>query len=603
MSVRSETNHCPQCGRPIPAEAPQGLCPKCLLRQASALTEPGNSAASRAALPAHEDLVAAFPHLEILELIGQGGMGLVLKARQPRLDRLVALKILPQSLAADPAFAERFTREGRILARLNHPNIVTIHDFGQANGFFYLLMEYVDGVNLRQSMQAGRFTPAQALAVVPKICEALQFAHNEGILHRDIKPENILLDSKGRVKIADFGIAKLVGANIQPLTRSLSVPLGKGGAPAPTEGALPQVTLTAAGQALGTPQYMAPEQLEHPEDVDQRADIYSLGVVFYEMLTGELPLGRFAPPSEKSEADPRLDEVVLHTLEKERERRTQTAGEVKTQVEAIAGNSTVPAATKANPKSTSANAPGRMRARRTVWVAGVALLVLLAGVAVLMPSKVVPPRNDALVSQGPREVIGDMIRREVGRQLREAGASYDELQVTVAEDRESATPFKVRYQGLRNFTAPDGTTLAGNGQFIMEEVGSGQWQGTLGGKQFTVLAGSRDNIDLPFVNDPPVIGTWESVDLIANPADFDPDKPAWKDDLSFAGLSFLEGGKTSQPWLTWTKGVVLHHGDKTASHYEIRELNGKPYLFFEWKSGDVTISGMKPHYYVLKKKL
>src|SRR5438445_9025767 len=193
-------------------------------------------------------------------------MGFVFKARQSKIERLVALKILPRSLAADPAFAERFTREGRVLARLNHPNIVTVHDFGQANGFFYLLMEYVDGVNLRQAMRAGRFTPEQALAVVPKICDALQFAHNEGILHRDIKPENILLDAKGRVKIADFGIAKIIG----------------------TESVLSPQRAEAAQEhkftgVIGTPQYMAPEQLENPRKVDQRADIYSLGVVFYEM--------------------------------------------------------------------------------------------------------------------------------------------------------------------------------------------------------------------------------------------------------------------------------------------------------------------------------
>ncbi|MEI7937908.1 MAG: serine/threonine-protein kinase [Verrucomicrobiota bacterium] len=324
MSTISELKRCPKCGGPIPAEAPQGLCPRCLLQQVCVPTEPGNSASAKSAPPTHEELAAAFPQLEILELIGQGGMGFVFKARQPKIERLVALKILPQSLAADPAFAERFTREGRMLARLNHPNIVTLHDFGQAGGFFYLLMEFVDGVNLRQAMKVGRFTPAQALAVVPMICEALQFAHNEGILHRDIKPENILLDSKGRVKIADFGIAKLVEAEESPLGQ-----LG-------TAGPVPVANLTKAGKVLGTPQYMAPEQLEHPQDVDQRADIYSLGVVFYEMLTGELPLGRFAPPSEKSTVDPRVDEVVLRTLEKERERRTQTAGEVRTQVETIA---------------------------------------------------------------------------------------------------------------------------------------------------------------------------------------------------------------------------------------------------------------------------
>jgi predicted Ser/Thr protein kinase len=237
-------------------------------------------------------------------------MGLVFKARQRKLDRSVALKLLPQKPGADPAFCERFRREARVLARLSHPNIVAVHDFGEAGPFFYLLMEYVDGVNLRQAMQSGRFTPAQALALVPKICDALQYAHEEGVLHRDIKPENLLLDMRGRVKIADFGIAKLLGET-------------------------KDITLTASGSAIGTPHYMAPEQLERPQEVDQRADVYSLGVVFYEMLTGELPIGRFAPPSEKAPIDPRLDRVVLRSLEKERERRYQSAGDVKTQVEKI----------------------------------------------------------------------------------------------------------------------------------------------------------------------------------------------------------------------------------------------------------------------------
>src|SRR3989442_10274164 len=175
---------------------------------------------------------------------------------------------------------------------------------------------FVDGVNLRQAMRMGRFTPAQALAVVPHICEALQFAHNEGILHRDIKPENILLDSKGRVKIADFGIAKLLG---EPHT---------------------DATRTGSGATLGTPHYMAPEQLERPGEGDHRADIYSLGVVFYEMLTGELPLGKFQPPSQKVQGDVRLDEVVLHALEKEPARRYQQISQVKTAVDTISGSAT-----------------------------------------------------------------------------------------------------------------------------------------------------------------------------------------------------------------------------------------------------------------------
>ncbi len=129
----SKPKHCPKCQAPLPADAPQGLCPKCLLAAASVPTEAGQPA-GRPAPPSIGEIAAAFPQLEILEFIGQGGMGFVFKARQPKLDRLVALKILPQSLAADPTFAERFNREAKLLARLNHPGIVTVHDFGVATG-------------------------------------------------------------------------------------------------------------------------------------------------------------------------------------------------------------------------------------------------------------------------------------------------------------------------------------------------------------------------------------------------------------------------------------------------------------------------------------
>ncbi|MEY2407393.1 MAG: eukaryotic-like serine/threonine-protein kinase [Verrucomicrobiota bacterium] len=309
MSNTARLDSCPKCGASIPAGAPQGLCPRCILIGAATATDTGIAATATSEIPSRDRIAAAFPQLEILELIGRGGMGFVFKARQPRLDRFVALKLLPDKLARDPRFAERFNREGRVLAKLNHPNIVSVFDFGSTEHFYFLIMEYVDGVNLRQAMQAGRFSPAEALVIVPKICEALQYAHGQGVLHRDIKPENILLDSRGHVKIADFGIAKLVGEET------------------------PDISLTATGAALGTPHYMAPEQFEKPFDVDHRADIYSLGVVFYEMLTGELPIGRFAAPSSKTPVGANVDEVVFRTLEKDRERRYQSAGEMKTQVE------------------------------------------------------------------------------------------------------------------------------------------------------------------------------------------------------------------------------------------------------------------------------
>jgi tRNA A-37 threonylcarbamoyl transferase component Bud32 len=310
MNTESNNKTCPKCGSTIPPEAPQGLCPKCVMSGVFPEESAGALELTAEDIPSIERVAAAFPNLDEFELVGRGGMGIVFKARQPHLDRQVALKLLPDKLAADPQFAERFNREGRVLARLNHSNIVSVYDFGQTEHFYYLMMEYVDGVNLREAMRAGQFSPAEALAIVPNICEALQYAHDQDVLHRDIKPENILLDTQGRAKIADFGIAKLLG-----------------------EDAAANVTLTMTGVSLGTPHYMAPEQLEKPADVDHRADIYSLGVVLYEMLTGELPIGRFEAPSSKTPVGAGVDEVVFRALEKNRERRQNSAEELGTQVQ------------------------------------------------------------------------------------------------------------------------------------------------------------------------------------------------------------------------------------------------------------------------------
>jgi len=313
----SESNRCPRCGATLPPGAAPEACPKCLIGIGLEETEPGGETqtshgAPRWSAPQPEEIASDFPHLEILEVLGQGGMGVVYKARQKSLDRLVALKILAVPSDAGPGFAERFAREARALASLSHPSIVTVYDFGQAGGRYYLLMEYVDGANLHQLIRGGEIDPRQALRIVSQICDALQFAHDAGVVHRDIKPENILVDRKGRVKIADFGLAKILGQTGDDLR------------------------LTDAQQVMGTAHYMAPEQIERPLEVDHRADIYSLGVVFYELLTGELPIGRFQPPSRKIEVDVRVDEVVLKTLAKEPQLRYQNASEIKTDVEVIA---------------------------------------------------------------------------------------------------------------------------------------------------------------------------------------------------------------------------------------------------------------------------
>jgi serine/threonine protein kinase len=321
-------NVCHNCQAPIAADAPRGLCPACLIKVALATGSAAGPEKPFFTPPSVEELGQKFPQLEIIALIGRGGMGAVYKARQKELDRLVALKILPPGIGDDAGFAERFTREAKALAKLNHPGIVTIHDFGRADGLYFFVMEFVDGVNLRQLLAGGRVSPREALAIVPEICDALQFAHDQGIVHRDIKPENILLDRRGRVKVADFGLVKIITTDIPSAGQTDGVSAKKG----------PETTasLTGRGKVLGTPDYMAPEQVKHPEEVDHRADIYALGVVFYQMLTGELPGQRIEPPSRKIQIDVRLDEVVLRALEAAPDLRYQQVSEVKTNLETIA---------------------------------------------------------------------------------------------------------------------------------------------------------------------------------------------------------------------------------------------------------------------------
>lgn len=330
---------CPQCGSPLSASGElEGLCPFCLLgHDLGAQTAPSRAeivntgtGAERPDAPSIESIQADFPGLQILEQIGRGGMGVVFRAKQRRLDRMVALKLLAPEVAEDPTFAERFLREARAMARLNHPNIVTVYDFGESGGRFYLLMEFVDGVSLRELLQGERLRASEAMAIIPKICAGLQYAHDQGIVHRDIKPENILLDRSGDVKLLDFGLAKLVGSEARGYT------------------------LTRGSQVMGTPQYMAPEQIKRPLEVDHRADIYSLGVVFYEMLTDGLPVGRFKLPSEKVQVDVRIDEVVMRAMENEPEQRYQRIAELNDEVTnitrtAVDPNAVAPASDAATP--------------------------------------------------------------------------------------------------------------------------------------------------------------------------------------------------------------------------------------------------------------
>ena len=334
--MTNDVKKCPECGGGL---TPGDPCPACMLGIGleSLSRETAAGTAATWTPPSIAELAGRFPELELLELIGRGGMGAVYKARQRALNRLVAVKILPPEIGQKPAFASRFVREAQALARLNHPNIVAIYEFGERDGLYFFIMEFVDGVNLRQLLETARVSPREALAIVPQICDALQCAHDQGIVHRDIKPENLLMDRQGRIKIADFGLAKLIQENGGELP---VVPLAGG-------------TETLA--AVGTPSYMAPEQISQPGAVDHRADIYALGVVFYQMLTGELPGKELKPPSQRVQIDVRLDEIVLRALAKKPEFRYQQASVLKTQIETFAADQgkVPPVPTPAVPVATS----------------------------------------------------------------------------------------------------------------------------------------------------------------------------------------------------------------------------------------------------------
>lgn len=314
---------CSQCGQAIPKEGKSGdICTACQERLESEQVTlvDQDSCERRGNEPLIQELAPHFPQLEILDLLGQGGMGYVFKARQVSLDRLVALKILSPELCHDESFAQRFSQEARSLAQLHHPNIVAVHDFGKAGPYFYLLMEFVDGQDLRGLLRGRQVDLRSTMKFIPEICSALQYAHDHRIVHRDIKPENILINVAGTIKIADFGLSRL--------------------ADNPLENRLTQV-----GSVVGTPRYMAPEQFDAPDEADHRADIYALGVVFYELLTGDLPVGSFDPPSVKAKTDERLDAVILRALANRPADRYEKASDIGLDVENISGLvSQVPAA-------------------------------------------------------------------------------------------------------------------------------------------------------------------------------------------------------------------------------------------------------------------
>lgn len=263
--------------------------------------------------PSVEEIQAVLPQYTVELMLGRGGMGAVYKATQNNLRRPVAIKVLPADLGgeSDAHFAERFKNEALTMARLSHPCIVDVHDFGQtSNGLLYIVMQHVEGTDLEQLLAtAGRLSEDQTLSIIGQVCDALAYAHKNGVVHRDIKPANILIDREGGVKVADFGLAKVNDSALASFTKTNVV--------------------------MGTPDFLSPEALLSGIPLDGRADLYAVGVMFYQMLTGEIPRGAWTLPSSKVGSDPRLDAIITRAMQADRALRHQTAAELRQEINTI----------------------------------------------------------------------------------------------------------------------------------------------------------------------------------------------------------------------------------------------------------------------------
>ena len=255
--------------------------------------------------PSVEELQERFPNHTIESFIAQGGMGAVYLATQTSLDRPVAIKILPQEFGEDEDYRVSFETEAKAMARLNHSNLVGIYDFGDIDGMLFIIMEYIPGRSLFDTAHGQQVDQVEAATLIAEMCHGLDHAHSAGMLHRDIKPANVLIDDEARPKIVDFGLAR---------------PLGEE---------------QSDGVVFGTPGYTAPEVLTNPFAVDQRSDIFSMGVMLYEMLTGHLPGNPIIPASSVSHSDVRFDAILNKAIHPDPDQRYKTAGEMAVALEEL----------------------------------------------------------------------------------------------------------------------------------------------------------------------------------------------------------------------------------------------------------------------------
>ena len=375
---------CSGCGATYAETEAEGHCPVCLMAclkpelidgvdddedetipQPFAVASAADS--TRWEPPAPAELAGLIPGYEFQAFLGRGGMGAVYKGTQLRLQRPVAIKMMRRGAGGPVDFEARFEREAKSMAKLHHPNIVSVFDYGEAGAhYLYIAMELVDGADLMSLIHSGSVTQELALNLLPQICDALQYAHDHGIVHRDIKPGNIMITRGGQVKVADFGLARSFDAL--------------------------QGSETIGDARILTPDYAAPEQFDPQATVDHRADIYALGVMIYQMITGQLPRGAWKAPSQRAAVTAQWDGIVSKALQTDPDERHQSASEVKTEVAFIHAGVLERGAHEAPPtgdKSTAGFRPGRR------WLYVLVLLSLSAlGLALLLPGWRSPPTQN-----------------------------------------------------------------------------------------------------------------------------------------------------------------------------------------------------------------
>ncbi|MEO7319490.1 MAG: serine/threonine-protein kinase, partial [Chthoniobacteraceae bacterium] len=319
--------------------------------------------------PSDAEAARLFPQYEMHGLAGRGGMGAVYRAHQVTLDREVAIKLLPLEVSVDQDFADRFVREARTMAKLSHPNIISVFNFGTTSeGHLFFAMEFVDGEDLSQMIRGSGLERDRALEIASQVCTALAYAHGKGVIHRDIKPANVMVDSDGKAKVTDFGLARLTDADPR------------------------QFGQTMTGVAVGTDEYMAPEQ-KRGTAVDHRADIFSMGVMLYEMLCKETPQGAFEPPSQRAGCDARIDHIVSKAMHRLPEDRYQSALEMKGDLDAARAPMAVTPHRQAPPPRPNAggNRPSRVpppkKSRSGLKVALLLVALLVAGAVYLQIEK------------------------------------------------------------------------------------------------------------------------------------------------------------------------------------------------------------------------